>query len=141
MRWDRIPSCHYSSNKERHVRLSLLSIENLEFASHCRAPNLTYTVIPPGRMSGPAPVLSTSRCISCFVSSFGWEWLPPNVGRYEYSIEKEARRGSRNCEALIEEIAGSVMKDLGEIELGRAVTTSRANPRAIGTKTRRFRNK
>ena len=65
--------------------------------------------MPPGRISGPTPVLSTNLCINSLVKMLGFELLPPNTSRNANSIEREARLRSNICDALDgrEEIFGS----------------------------------
>ena len=56
-------------------------------------------MIPPGRISGPTPVLSSSLRISSFVRLLGCVSFPPKDGRYANSIENDASRGSNVFEA------------------------------------------
>lgn len=85
-------------NLRQHPKLTALKVR---FKAGAVGSNIELsTVIPPGRMSGPSPVRSTSLFIISPVSVFGLVLFPPKVGRYENSIENEARRLSRTWDAF-----------------------------------------
>lgn len=71
-----------------------------------------YIVIPPGLTSGPTPVRSTICSINAFVSRLGLLRFPPKDGKYENSIDKEARLGSSFS---ADEIGGADGRAIGSI--------------------------
>lgn len=91
---------------------TLLSLYLDVNTTRCKKIEDAYIVIPPGLTSGPTPVRSTICSINAFVSRLGLLRFPPKDGKYENSIDKEARLGSSFS---ADEIGGADGRAIGSI--------------------------